>query len=188
MPLSPRAEWVLNNLSLGEIQAGVDFIVPLKVPKAPRSAGERDYKIVRSTKRVEGTRIPASTIVKFKSGEWTPRRKTIDKLEKLYYRHQYQTLKSSGLSTQQARRFFRRSPQEVATIANEYAQYIRTIASNKGVDPFYVLYGFTLSQRIMEDWDFYVSSRGYTPPPSRARFVRIRPKTRRGRRHKRKRR
>jgi hypothetical protein len=164
------AEFMLKHFSPGQLQAGIDVALPTRVYKERRPReGERDYKIVQVTKRVAGTRIPASVISKFQRGVWTPRERTLSKLRKLYVRYSYQTLRAEGLNTEQARRFSTRPPDAVARTIKDYNDYIRTVAAEKGVDPLYIAWGFMNSTRKKGDWDSYIRSRGYTKLDTRPR-------------------
>jgi len=161
MPIPVWAEFMLNNLSPGQLQSGTYFKAPVKqsVPVSPEAP--RGFKIVQGIKGVRGTGIPASTMSRFRSGEWTPRQATLDKLHKYYNRYMYQFLKSSGATSRQARRFYNLPPDKIISIAQSYRAYVEMVAKNKDVSLDYVLWGFTQSERIFEDWEEYIRSHGY---------------------------
>jgi hypothetical protein len=159
-----------DSYSNGEIQAGIRIEVPTKLKSSTTAPTHQGYEIVLKTKQLDGTRIPASTIAKFRAwakGEplgwktaWKPSDATLAKFKKLHDRNNYNKLRNSGASLTEAKRHFR-SP-KVQEIIARFRAISATIARNKGVELAYVLYGVLLNGNSLSGWDEYVKSKKYT--------------------------
>lgn len=158
---------------MGQLQAGVDIRKPRQV-ETPDS--EWPFEVIADYRRTPGTRIPAFVLKKFRDGEWTPSLKTIKKLEALYHRYTYNKLKETGVSTQEAKRIFKRPPQDyvdssgrkrqgaIDTI-DKFQKYILYLAKTKNTDPLFIIWGATLSGKTVSDWEEYIRSKKKKPPP-----------------------
>lgn len=143
--------------SLGELQAGYSY---------DRAAKTKHGETIREQVKVPGTKIPASTIDKFREGFWTPRDKSLNKLYQFYRRWAYHQLRSSGLSRDQAQKNIPyRDPQEVWEISRRMRQVAEIIAANKGLKTEDVLATLQRSTLSAHRWDAYVRQRNYSKVP-----------------------
>lgn len=161
MPSISRASTVLSSFSVSQLQSGVTISVPHKISVPHPAPGQRDYRIVAQDHHVRGTRIPASTLAKFKTGEWTPSQRTLSKLRSFSDRINYQRLRAVGASPAEAARHRRKPPGILKEILDNYIRTVLTIAANKGVSPLYVSWGCAHSWRLSEDWDSYCQEMEY---------------------------
>lgn len=143
-----RALWLLNNIPLGALQSGYERKIP--VPK--------HSKMVRVyINRIEGLNIPASTLSRFRSGEFTPSQKTIDKLEKMYRRYAYNEAAAHGMKIKEARRWQRLDPDMLVDRIKKMSSIIKSVADEKDTTMENIVAGMRFSQKdTVEDWEQYV--------------------------------
>jgi hypothetical protein len=154
----PNPQWLeemFQRYSLGELQAGLEFATPIR-----RKTPDKEWKseIVLSSVKSKGTRIPASTLSKFRSHDWTPRQTSLKKLKALNDRFNYNRLRSSGANRNEARRLFR--SKEVEKVIADYRKYTKAISEGKGVDLANVLWGMQQSDRSYSSWAGFLSEGG----------------------------
>lgn len=170
MPRLPKnPEWighVFGSFTPGQLQSGYRLLVPTKV-RTPRARWP--FKVVEAEKSVAGTGIPASTLARFASGEWTPRERSLSKLYAFWRRSMYNELRSRGANPQEAALHSGRSAPAALRALSEYARIAREIAESKDVPEEYVRLGMTLSDRRLFDWITYEREKRLAPPPKRSR-------------------
>jgi len=148
----------------GELQGGKSISYPLRERIRHPKPDQYPYKHFMGRKKVSGTRIPASTLSKFRSKEWTPGPRTLSKLILLRDRINYARLRGSGSSPAEARRHMRsRDLDKEINIMRKTAQ---TISEQKGVDLAAILWSNMRSERPMSSWESYVKSKygGFSEP------------------------
>jgi hypothetical protein len=154
------AEFLLNTFSDRQLQSGVDFIIPFR-QDLPTTIDIHKYSrpyVIKARKRhIAGTGIPASVFTRARRGDIRLSQRTYAKLERLYRRWSYNRLRAYGMSRGEARKYHRQLPQQVLQRSNLYFKYIQAIADAKKVDPFFVLYGFRISNKQFEDWQHIIS-------------------------------
>jgi len=119
-----KAVWVLSKFSPGEIQAYTEI-------KVPHKAGRKyDSPIIKRSQIIKGTGIPASTIHRFQTGEYTPREKSIAKLVIFYNNYQHKHLRSVGANKEDARRLCKLPFEKMIPIIHKYEYTTRLIQYN----------------------------------------------------------
>jgi len=153
--------YALEAFSLGELQAGVKFTYPERreVPVSP--ANPRGYIIEPSEHRMKGTRIPASTLHKFATGQWKPGPRSIAKLLNFVKNYKYNALRAVGVSREEASRVSRWKFERWLSHYEFYRLTLAKMAKAKGADPLYMAWGMAHSSTwiIPEDWIKYASDR-----------------------------
>ncbi len=149
------ARTLLESFTPAELQAGAYIDKPRKL---------RDGTIKRISTRNIGTGIPASTWSRMQAGLIKPGPKTLDKLYKFKQRYQYNKLKASGASTQEAKKFSRSDFPDAMKRAAQYRNRAVKVAralskvQNKRIDPDWIVYHMMKGERDIEDWDKYVTA------------------------------
>lgn len=149
------AQHIMSISSSAELQAGATFIIPTRTTKPRTYKYAKPYEIKPVPHRIRGTGIPASTWVKFKSGQWTPSQRTLDKLYRYWQRFSYTLMRSSGISANEARRFRGASVQKINRKIEIITTTVQEIARQKGVDPLFITWGVAQSDRTTNEWDIY---------------------------------
>jgi hypothetical protein len=119
-----KVEWVLNAFSNGEIQAHTSVIMPVKLGSKP------DSPIIERARKIPATRIPASTIQKFRTHEYMPRERSIKKLVKFYDQYNYHYLRSIGCNTGDAKINAKQPPKILTPLKYDYIRYAAQIKHN----------------------------------------------------------
>lgn len=154
----PNPSWLtemFERYELGELQSGLEFATPLR---RETPGEEHPYEIVLDSVKCKGSRIPASTLAKFRSGEWQPRSRSLDKLKALNDRFNYNRLRSSGANRSEARRLYRQK--DVEKKIADYRRYTKAISEGKGVDIANVLWGMQHSENSYNFWQSYLEDGG----------------------------
>jgi ABC-type uncharacterized transport system involved in gliding motility auxiliary subunit len=103
-----KIAFVLAKLPLGAVQSRVTVERNIRVGrKPPKGQGESSIDrrpLVKRVKVVKGTGIPASTLKKFQSLEYSPKKTSIKKLVNFYERYQFQRLRAAGVNAKEAKR------------------------------------------------------------------------------------
>lgn len=167
--MAPRfsIQSVFSLYTNGEIQAGPSIQAPIRINLPGKG---HPYEIRIGSKQIKGTRIPASTLAKFRSGEWKPGPRTMQKLRNFQNRINYNRLRASGASVKEARKHFR--SKDVPAIIDKYRSIVQTITAAKNqqresqnlppIEPAYILWGISRSIRQFDDWDSYTGEHDYT--------------------------
>lgn len=168
-PPSPRpnmpewASYLFDTYSL----RGLSYPAPYTLLRR-RTGPDGNPDIYTHTRLVAGTGIPVSTLKKFKSGEWTPTRRTLDKLRRFYERHTYARLRSHGVSRPNAKRLSRaknpRARQKVKRAIRSYRKNIKMVAAAKDIPEQAVQWAFSQSPMKANNWDQYIRLKSYKPP------------------------
>lgn len=148
-------EYVLYSdaFTIGELQSGYTYMRPAK---------DSHGNTVLVPVHVPGTRIPASTLYRFREGFWVPRERSLEKLYAFYRRWAYHQLRASGLSTSEAKANVpRRDPMQVWDTVRKMRTVAETIAANKGIDVLDVMASIQKSDIAASRWDRYVKSQKY---------------------------
>jgi len=119
-----KAYWMLQNFSPGQLQAFALVEMPFK-----KGRGE-EAPVVERQKRVDATKIPASTIHRFQTGEYTPRERSINKLSKFYDKYMYNKLRSIGADRDDARTYRTMDPVRIAPVLKNYREWAKQIQRN----------------------------------------------------------
>lgn len=107
----------------------------------------------------KGTGIPASTISRIFSGEFSPSRSTLTILRNFHKRYAYNELRSAGASTSEARRLRSRSDWYVK---RDRYQYVVGSTADRIKQPVNaVLWGYMHSQSLYQDWEDWGSPEIY---------------------------
>lgn len=159
---SAYVQEVLSRFSNSELQAGLSIQTPQRRHITPATPDEWPYEIFLGPKKLAGTRIPSSTLSKFRSGEWTPGKRTIEKLKAFEDRANYARLRASGASVAEAKRRFR-SPKVKEYIA-EYRAIVSSVAKGKKRDIAYITWGMMQSEKTLDDFEKYVRDKHYPEP------------------------
>jgi hypothetical protein len=130
-----KAYYLLDrmHLSLGELQSHTTVVRVVKQGRKPRKDAEDRVDrrpIVKKTKIVAGTRIPASTLKKFQDRTITPRKESLKKLAKMHDRVQYQRLRAAGANYKDARKLKSYPPEKVQGFINNYLKCAKKIQRN----------------------------------------------------------
>lgn len=146
LPLWARG--MLEEYSAGQLQAGVIY-------QLPRKQRERN-QIVMTTQKVSGTRIPASTLQKFKMGTWKMTDRTLNKLKKMRVRVNYADLRAAGLKAKEANKLKRSL--KAGEIAAKMRSHAKKLARAKNTKVEYILWGMLHAREIatVSEWDLYV--------------------------------
>lgn len=166
MPNPPWLDYLFEELDNGQIQAGVYVEMPQRQPK---DYGHMPYSIEPSYQHTKGTRIPASTISRFRSGEWTPRETSLHKLRNLYERYNYLSARSVGMSPAHAQKMRTKNPLQFAREYNTFYETGLAIhdrrfyeAIEAGQEPpllSFIFDGMAHSDRDEgDDWEEYIST------------------------------
>jgi len=115
---------MLKVFSPGELQSFIKTDIPYKHGRKP------DSPITLRPSYTKAASIPASTIHRFQTGEYTPRKISIKKLSDAYDRYRYAQLVSVGANRKDAAKFCRLSPNTIAPILNNYATWAYRILAN----------------------------------------------------------
>lgn len=153
-----KVSYMLQRIPAGAFQGGIYIPAPVRIPTP---GAQWPYKIEMGMVRIEGAKIPAPTIQKFQAGLWTPRDRSIDKIEKFYNRFQYARLRAAGFNTEEARRLSRRDSVLVQSRMEQRLTVAATIAREKNVPIEFILQKISESEMRSDDWDEYIRRKGY---------------------------
>lgn len=159
MPLPSWARYMMQKLTPSELQAGTSFDIPTRITRPRTYTRATAYEIRAVPRDVRGTGIPASTWVKFRSGKWTPGPRTLEKLRPYYQRYVYNRMRSTGISRDEASKGRGLSPKEAARTVEYYRKLVQEISLWRRVDPLFVAWGISLSDRTEQEWDIYISQK-----------------------------
>lgn len=148
-----------GQFTAGNLQGGIYINKATKVLRDKTLSGQSRYVIKMVPTKVKGTGIPAPTLQKFMSGNWKPRKKSIDKLLKFYKRVSYHRLNASGANSQESKRHCNAAPSEISELSERYLSLIRKSAREKKIPFIAMLFGASLSELNDDDWDTYVNTR-----------------------------
>lgn len=142
------ARGMLEEYSAGQLQAGVKY----QLPKKQREGNE----IVSTTQKTAGTRIPASTMQKFKMGIWKMSDRTLNKLRKMRVRVNYADLRAAGLKAREANKLKRSL--KAGQVAAKMRSHAKKLARAKNTKVEYILWGMLHAREIatVGEWDLYV--------------------------------
>lgn len=149
------AKTLLESFTPGELQAGAFIDKPRKF---------RDGTITTVSTRNKGTGIPASTWYRMQQGLIKPGPKTLEKLSRFKQRYQYNVLRASGVSRQQAQRKakmdFADAMKEAAIAKKKAAKVALALSKVQGrtIKAEWILYHMMKGERDTEDWDKYVTA------------------------------
>lgn len=149
---------MLQRIPAGAFQGGIYIPAPVKIPTP---GAQWPYKIEMGMIRIEGPKIPAPTIQKFQQGIWTPRQRSIEKIEKFYHRFQYARLRAAGFNTKEAQRLSRRDTPLVQSRIEQRLTVAATIAREKNVPIEFVLQKISESEMKSDQWEEYIRRKGY---------------------------
>ena len=147
-----KTQYLLKSYSLGQLQAGYTVKKPVKQIYTDWGGEQRERVVYREFK-VAGCRIPASTIKKYAEGV-IPGKAAQKKLDKMFRRSMYNSLRTSGANVREAGKKAR-SLEAIETV-NKYKKYVAMIAKLNKVKKIMVVHGSMKSEMSMEDWDIYI--------------------------------
>jgi hypothetical protein len=119
-------------------------------------------KIVKRDVIVPGTKIPASTIHKFRDGTYKMRETSIKKLSDLYHRYHEKKLRSKGLNKEDSRHYAKESPAKIGVLLSDYYRWAKEIKRSKkelyGQETpiHFIQYGMAHSDHDVSEWDEYI--------------------------------
>jgi len=160
-----KAYWMLKNFTPGELQAFILVDTPFKAGK------KEEAPITVIPRRVESTRIPASTINRFQTGEYTPRERSIKKLSKFYDKYMYNKLRAVGAGREDARTYKTMDPDKITPIMRNYLKWAKQIQSNyasryEQVTLSHILWGMAHSVKYgYNDWAYIAMTSGLKKKP-----------------------
>ena len=140
--------------------------------ETPFKAG-RTYEatVVVRPKRVASTKIPASTIHRFQTGEYTPRERSIKKLSAFYDKLMYNKLRAVGVGEKDARRYRKLIPDKITPVFKDYRKWARQIQANylsryEQVKVSHILWGMAHSVKYgYNDWAYIAMTSGLKKKP-----------------------
>jgi hypothetical protein len=160
-----KAYWMLRNFTPGQLQAFALVDTPFKAGR------EEDSPITIKPKRVESTKIPASTIKRFQTGEYIPREKSIKKLSAFYDKFMYNKLRAVGAKREDARRYRKFTPDKITSVLQDYRKWAKQIQSNymtryEQVKVSHILWGMAHSVKYgYNDWAAIAMTSGLKKRP-----------------------
>lgn len=158
------ASYMLETYSAGALQAGFIYVRP---ERTQNRTPDGHWQITTGYKRVRGTGIPASTMAKFKSGQWTPGERTLTKLKSAYRRFAYNELRRQGASTPEAKRittyhvddYSDRSGEiqfGIKSAINIYKSQKEDMMEMWDVDEMEMIWSMQLCDMTIDEWEQYV--------------------------------
>lgn len=152
------AQEVIDAYSIGELQSGVVITKPV------RKRNSREIHL--TTQRLPGTRIPASTWNRIKEGTIKPGPKTIKKLMAFKRKTLYNTIRASGGSIKEAKKYS--SPKSSISQAYILSEKLRSQAEamaetlspiqGKEISPIWIMHNIAKGEKTTEDWDKYITA------------------------------
>jgi hypothetical protein len=160
-----KAYWMLKNFTPGQLQAFVLVDTPFK------SGRGDEAPVTVKPKRVQSTKIPASTIHRFQTGEYTPRERSIKKLSKFYDKFMYNKLRATGASKKDARTCRTMDPEKITPVLKDYRKWAKQIQKNyqsryRQVTLSHILWGMAHSVKYgYNDWAMIAMTSGLKKRP-----------------------
>jgi len=155
MSIPSWAKYMLDNYSPGMLQAGYLVTKPRRIRNREIDG---HWQIVPDYKRVRGTGIPASTMAKFKSGEWTPGEKTLVKLSKAYRRFVYNDLRSVGASVSEAKRLTTYNVNNTMHALDVYREQAEEMSDEWDIPYEEMIWSMWQSEMTVDDWEMYTKA------------------------------
>lgn len=138
--------------------------IPTRVTRPRTYRQAQAHEISEVPYHIKGTGIPASTLAKFRSGEWTPGQRTLDKLRLMHQRYMYSRMRSVGVPADHARRARHWKVSRAIDYIDKYRNVVQTISQGKDIESLYIAWGVSLSSRNIPEWDIYIRDKGYPEP------------------------
>lgn len=151
------AENLLQTQTLGQLQAGKAVPYPVRVEMDKASAWP--YRIDTGYKMIRGTGIPASTWKRYIDKKQLSRI-ALHKLRLYHDRLVYAQLRAAGVYPKIASKY-RRNKTRAEEYIEFYRRAVKGIAESKGVDPRFIVYGMSRSDRTKSDWEEYIRVKKY---------------------------
>ena len=160
-----KAYWMLRNFTPGQLQAFALVEIPFKAGRKEKAP------ITVKPKRVESTKIPASTIYRFQTGEFIPRERSIKKLSAFYDKYMYNKLRAVGANREDARTYRTLDPEKITPVLKDYRKWAKQIQSNyvsryEQVTLSHILWGMAHSVKYgYNDWAVIAMTSGLKKKP-----------------------